>query len=122
MRQVLARGSGAVVAADAVARNADVIEGGRQPGHCRVAVVTGITTGDMCRVFAGRGSAVVTGTAAADDLRVIDSISRRPNDVVMAIFADIAGLHVGRTLAGCLRTIVTINTIAGDVDVIEVCR
>ncbi len=38
----------------------------------------------------------------------------------MAVFTDIAGLHVRRTLAGCVRAVVATRAIARDIHVIEV--
>ena len=59
MRGVFACGIGAVVAAYAVVGNVDVIEVRRNPPVCRVAVVAVVTTGDMRRVLALGGHAVV---------------------------------------------------------------
>ena len=42
-------------------------------------VVASIATRDVCQVLTGRGSTVVTGSAYADNLRVIDGIDRRPH-------------------------------------------
>jgi len=48
-----------VVAAEAVATDVYVIKIGGQPGRGRVAVIAGIAAGDVVRVFAGCGEAVV---------------------------------------------------------------
>ena len=42
-------------------------------------VIASIATGDMCQILTARGNAVVTGSASADNMRVIDSIDRRPH-------------------------------------------
>jgi len=85
-------------------------------------IVASITTGDMSRVFAGRRNAVMTGTAAAQNLCVIDGKHGRPNVRCVAVLANIAGLYVCRGLADGLRAVVAAHTIASDVDVIEVRR
>ena len=56
---ILARGFGAVVALDTVADDVHVVEIGRYPGHCCMAVIAIIAAGDMGRVFAGRDQAVM---------------------------------------------------------------
>ena len=53
--------SAAVVAAEAVAGDVDVIEVGGYPGVDRMAVVTVVTTGYVSRVLSGRDNAVMTG-------------------------------------------------------------
>ena len=72
MEWALARGLGAVVTAEAVVHDVDVIEIRGRPRHCRVAVIAIVATGDVCRVFARCRDAVVAGTAGAKDLGVID--------------------------------------------------
>ena len=59
MRRALAGRIDAVVAADAVAGDADVIEICRNPGGCRMAVVAVVAALDVRRVLAGRCRAVV---------------------------------------------------------------
>ena len=41
-----------------------------------MAIVTGIAAGDMCRLFAGRGYAVVTRATRTDDLSVVNCADR----------------------------------------------
>ena len=67
---------GAVVAADAVARDVHVIEIGREPGDGRVAVVAIIAARDMSRVLAGCRVAVMTGNAGSEYLGVVHHIGR----------------------------------------------
>jgi len=71
MRRTLARRGRAVVAADAVADDAGVIEYGRQPGRHGVAVVTLVIRRDMRRRLAGGLNAVVAAHTAAGQGRVI---------------------------------------------------
>ena len=52
---------GAIVAAHTIAGDIDVIEIGRNPAICGVAIVAGVAAGDMRRVFARGYRAVVTG-------------------------------------------------------------
>ena len=79
----------AVVTTDAVARDIDVIEIGRNPRVGCVAVVAVVTTRDVRRVLAGCCVAIVAGAAGPEYLGVINHIGRRPDDVVMAVLADI---------------------------------
>jgi len=111
-----------VVAAEAVADDANMVECGRTPGVRGVAVVTGIAAVDVRRVFARCCDAVVAGTAGANDLRVVDRKRRREHVGGVAVFADVAGLYMCRVLAGCLGAVVAADTVTGNVDVIEICR
>ena len=116
---MLAGGLGAVVAADAVAADVDVIKIRGQPADGRVAVVAVVATRDMRRVLADRRYAVMAGSAGAHDLRVIDRCRRLESRSVMAIFADVARLNVCRTLAGCGRAVMAADAVTGDAAVIE---
>ena len=62
----------AVMAANAVASDVYVIEIGRQPANCAVAVIAIVAAGDMCRVLARGNGAIVAGAATSQNLRVID--------------------------------------------------
>lgn len=88
MRVVLAGRVGAVMAAHAVARDIDMVEVRRSPGHGRVAIVTGVTARNMCRRFAGRDTTVVAGLTSANDLRVIHHNRRCPKIDAVTIFAN----------------------------------
>ena len=87
-----------------------------------MAVITGITTADVRRMFARGDDAIVAGTTGPDDLGVINRGRRNPQRVAVAIFANIGGLDVSRCLAGGSGAVMTINTAADDVDMIEVRR
>ena len=110
------------MAADAVTRDVYMVEIRWAPGDRGVTVVASIVAGNVSRMFAGRHDAVMTGTANTNYLRMVDSKNRHEYIGVMAVLADIAGLDVCRTLANCLDPIVAVDTIAGDVHVIEVRR
>ena len=89
MVRVLARGFSTVVAADAIAADANVIEVGRQPACGRVAIVTSNSNRNMGRVFARCCNAVMTGAAATEYLRVIHPVRWCELIRVMAVLTDI---------------------------------
>ena len=76
MGGVLARRVGAVVAADAIARDINVIEVRRDPRNRCMAVVAVVAAGDVRRVLARGRIAVVAGEAGPEDLRVVHDIGR----------------------------------------------
>jgi len=119
---VLTRCIRAVVATEAIAGDIHVIEVGRYPADCRMAVVAIVTAGDMCRVFAGGNRAVVAGRAATDHLRMVDPVDGCENDVVVAVLAGVRGLNMSLVLAEGLGAVVATETIARDIEVIEVRR
>jgi len=110
----------AVMAAHAIASDIDVIEVCRQPARSRVTVVAVVATGDVRRVLAGGRDTVVTGTAGAQYLCVIDRKDGRPDVRRMAIFTDIACLQVRRTFSGRFDTVMAADAVARNVDVVEV--
>jgi len=118
----LAGGLRAVVAAHAIASDIDVVEGGRQPGNRRMAVVAGIAAGDVGWMFTGRRDAIMAGAASAQYLGVIDGKGGRPDIRRVAVLANIGCLYMCRRLAGGLRAIVAAHAIASDIDVVEVGR
>lgn len=122
MRQVLARGIQTVVAANAIARNVQVIECRWSPCNCRVAVIASIAAGKVRRVLAGRDYAIVTRAADADDLRMVDCKRGRKYVGVMAVLAYVAGLDMRGTLTDGIRAVMAVNAATGDVQMIEVRR
>ena len=76
MGGVLARRIGAVVAADAIARDIDVIEVRRNPRNRCMTVIAVVAARDVRRVLARGGVAVVTGEAGPEDLRVVNHVGR----------------------------------------------
>ena len=107
---------------DAIAGDIGMIEVGRQPGHCGVAIVTIVAAGYMICILAGCRRAVVTRSAAADHLRVVDSHHRRKACRAVTIFANITGLYVCRTLADATGSVVAAHAITDNTDMIESCR
>ena len=122
MQRALAGGFGAVVAAEAIVHDVDVVEVGGQPRDCRVAVIAVIAASDMRRVFAGRNCAVMTGAACANDLGVVDEVGRYPDVRGMAVFAHIGRLDVCRVLARSVGAVMAAGTIARNIYVVEICR
>jgi len=74
---------------------------------------------DVCRVFAGRRDAVMTGTASANDLRVVNRNRRHKQRCAVAVFADVARLNMCRTLARGGRAVMATDAVAGDAGVVE---
>lgn len=118
----LTDGISAVVAAETVIHDVDVVEVGGQPRDCRVAVIAVIATGDMRRVLAGRYVAIVAGTTCTNDLRVVDGVYGNPDVGRVAVFAHVGRLNVCRVLARRIGTIVAVGTVARNIYVIEIGR
>ena len=76
----------------------------------------------MGRVLTGRGDAVMTRTAGAQDVRVIDCEHRRKDISVVAVFTAVTCLDVCRVLAGRIHAVVAVNAISSDVQMIEIGR
>jgi hypothetical protein len=112
----------AVVTAEAITGDIDVIEVCRHPGRGRVAVVATVAAGDVCRVLTDRYCSVMTRRACADDLRMIDAVGRRENRYIVAVLADIARRYMVDILADRVSAIVTADAITSDIVVIKVCR
>ncbi len=110
-----------VVAANAIAGDIRMIKIRRQPRHGRVAIIAVVAAGNMRWMLACRDGAVMTGCASTDDLRVIDYHNRLKERCTVAIFTDVAGQYVILILPNRVRTIVTTNTIARVIRMIEGC-
>lgn len=74
---ILAGCLSAIVAANAIAHDIQVVEIRGNPAKSAVTVVAAIATGDMAYVFAGCRRAVMARAACADHLRMIDGHCRR---------------------------------------------
>ena len=122
VRQAFACNLRIVVTANAVVGDASVIERRRNPRVRRMTIIAGITARKMRRVFTGGCCAVVAGEAGADDLRVIHGVGRVPDDIVVAILADIGGVDMCQALAGGIGAVMTIDAVACDIGMIEVGR
>ena len=118
----LADGVCSIVAADAVVGDVHVVEIGRHPCGCCVAVIAAVTAWYVHRVFARRGYTVVTGSTAADNLTVVDSVCRRPDIGCMAVLTDVSALDVRWRLACRLCAIVTVKAVASDIYMVEIRR
>jgi len=105
-----------------IADDIHVIEVRGQPPISAVAIVASVAAGDVRQILAGGCDTVMAGTARPDNLVVIDHHRWREDIGGVAVFADSCCLNVGWVLADRFRTVVTANTIAGDIDVIEIRR
>jgi len=85
-------------------------------------VVARVAAGYVSQVFACRNDSIVTAAAGTDDLGVIDGQHRRKDVGGMAVFTDIRRSNVPAILANCFRTVVTTNAVAGNIQVIKICR
>jgi hypothetical protein len=79
--------------------DACMIEYGRRPRICRVAIVAGIAAGDVRGAFALGDTVVVTGAARTDNLQMINPYDWLPRRRAMTIFANVRGIDVARALA-----------------------
>lgn len=109
------------MAANTIAGNVHVVEIRREPGDSAVTIIAGIAARDVGWVLARCSYAVMTGSAAPDDLRVIDCQNRRPGVRCVAVLADVRRLDVCGCLSGRVRPVVATNAITRDVCMIE-CR
>ena len=74
---------------------------------------------DMGWMLACRGQAVMTGSAGADHLGMVNGRHWYERDSAVAVFADICSLYMRRTLARRRGAIVAANAVVGDADMIE---
>lgn len=85
-----------------------------------MAVIAGITARDMRWVFAGCDDAIMAAVAGADNLRVINGEDRRKDIGVVAVLANVAGLDVRQILANGIDTVMAVNTLTSDIQVVKV--
>jgi len=119
MCRVLAERVGAVMTAEAIIGDVDVIEIRRHPANRRVAIITVIAAGDMRRVFPGRDRTVVAGITGADDLGVIEGVRRYKLRRVVAVFAGVRRLNVSDWFSRGIHTVVAANAVTGNASVIK---
>jgi len=120
MRWALARGVAAVVTAGTIVDDVGMVKRGGRPRDRCMAVVAVIATRDVRWMFTSCRHSVMTGTAGAYYLRVVDRVNGYPDVRGVAIFADIARLNMCLILARGIRAVMAAGTVAGDVDVIEI--
>jgi len=121
MQRALAGSFGAVVAAEAVVHDVDVVEVRRYPGDGGVTIIAIVTAGDVGRVFASRSNAVMAGAAGTNDLGVVNGKHGHPHIAAVAVFANVAGLNVRGVFAGCVGAVMAAEAVARNVHVIEIC-
>ncbi len=112
----------AVMAARTIARDSCMVKVGRGPCDGGVAIIAIVATRKMGRMLAGRGHAVMTRATAAEYLCVVHRVRWRKGHRVVAVLADIGGLHVRWVFPSCIGTVMAARAIARDIDVIKICR
>ena len=73
----------------------------------------------MIRVFATGRHPIMTGTATADDIAVIDGEYWRETIRCMTVLASVGGCNMRRVFAGRVCAVVARDTVADDIGVIE---
>lgn len=119
MPRVLAGRVGAVVAADAVSGDIDVVEICRQPGDRAVTVIAVVAARNVRRIFASGDDAIVACAATADYLGMVDSHCGRECIGGMAVFADIRGIDMSLVLADRVRAVMAGTACAQDLGVVH---
>ena len=87
-----------------------------------MAVIAGIAAKNMRWALARRDRAIMTAVACTDDLCVVYGKDRCKYVGVVAVLADVTGLNVSEILARGIGAIVTVDTVAGNVEMIKVRR
>ena len=99
-----------------------MVEDGRLPASGSVAVVAGITAGDMVTVFTLCNAAVVAGETAANNIGVVDADNRFPARIPVTVFT----LGIGADMPGVFtrgsRSIMAAGAIARDLAMVKVGR
>ena len=98
-QRVLACRADAIVAAEAVIKGIRVVEICRQPARGRVTIVACVAGLNMVGVLPRGDSAIVTGTAGADDLQVVNGERRGPLCAGMAVSANVSRVDVRSVFA-----------------------
>ena len=79
-----------------------------------MAVVAIRAAGDVRRVLAGRGDAVMAGSASTDHLSVVDRDRGLKQRRAVTVFADVGRLNMRRALACGSSAVVTANAVVGE--------
>ena len=122
MGRMFAGRIGAVMAANTVVRDVDVIEVGRGPCNGRMAIVAIVTTRDVGRVLAFSDDSVVTGEAGAYDLGMVNRVGRCEGHIVVAVLADVGRVDMRRVLAHRVGAVMAAHAVVRDVGVVKVGR
>lgn len=122
VRRSLARGIRAVMAARAIVNDVRMVEVRRRPGNGGMTIIAILAARNVCRMFPYCDDAIVASATGADDLRMVYCKSGYPNRRIVAVFADVRRVNMCRVLAGGVGTVMTACAVAGDIDVIKVCR
>lgn len=117
--QVFADRLGTVVTAHAIAADIDVIEIRRQPADRGMTVIADNAAGNVCRVFAGCGDTVMTGTTGTEYLSMVNQDGGFECHGAVAVFADVRSLHMRRAFAGSACAVVATDAISCNAAVIE---
>lgn len=91
MRGVLADGFSAIVAARTVVADIDMIEIRRYPACGRMTIVTVVAAVDMGRVLSDRRNSVMTRTATAQNLGMVDRKHGREHIGIVTVFTHVGG-------------------------------
>lgn len=107
------------MAADTVADHVRMIEVRRRPCDCGVAIVTVIATCNMRRSFSFRSEAIVTGTAASQDLGMVHRDRGLPCRLAVTVFANVGRLNMRGTFSCGIEAVMAANAITKYIAVIE---
>lgn len=119
VHRALADGADAVVALDAVAGDARMIEPCGYPCKIRVAVLASISARNVVEMLTGSGDAVVAVAAGTEDVGVIDLQHGTEAKGRVAVFADIVGADVADAFADGVDAVVARDAVPRDPNVIE---
>jgi hypothetical protein len=109
----------AIVATNTVSGDRVMVEVGRYPRRCRMAVIAAVAAGDMVGRFTIDDRIIVAARTFTINLRVIDLGDRRKTHRAMAILAKTRRRNVSDTSAGCSDAIVAARATGIDSEMIE---
>ena len=108
-----------VVAVETAIDDIGMIEIRGDPCNGCMTVVAGFAALNMCRILAGCGRTIVARVAGTQYVQCVYCDGRVPEIGTVAVFAHIRRQDMGWSLAGGVGTVVTAETVAGDVRVIK---
>ena len=109
-----------IVATGTIIDDTEVIECCWSPRDGCVAVVTGVTACNMSWMLTRCDNAIVAAVAGADNLCVIHREDRCKDVGIVTVLANITGLNVRQVFTDGVDTVMAVNTISGDVQMVEV--